>query len=295
MTMRKTTAHNKGGCRQLITQWPIRRGISDAVPSIGGKKEPGNAAGVTSNTKDKTPHENKYHAFTHHQQIGSVTECKSGTKRRKRTIGLRHYTTILFLILYALTMEVEMNDASASSKRPAPLSSLGAAKKRIDDHQSPEGKQTRFIEPEPDETTVSTKLNKHIANPFLETLPESKLTLAKTPYETLFGEDVGDSRALHDDLQTILVLAARWIYDTTMISQEQIKKIKEASCVDPILTIAKWTKLNRHLFNNDEDAIQVKIIVHYTEGTCRQFKDSKQQDPRNPCEPSMERGHQHFR
>jgi hypothetical protein len=96
-----------------------------------------------------------------------------------------------------------------------------------------------------------------LQTPFLETLPESKLTLARTPYEKLFGEDVGDPKALHDDLQTILVLAARWIFDTDMISQEQIKKIKEASSGDPILTTTKWTKLNRHLFNNDEDAIQV--------------------------------------
>jgi hypothetical protein len=42
-----------------------------------------------------------------------------------------------------------------------------------------------------------------------------------------------------------------------MILQEQLKKIKEASSTNPILTIAKWTKLNRQLFNNEEDAIQV--------------------------------------
>jgi hypothetical protein len=118
-------------------------------------------------------------------------------------------------------------------------------------------KQTRFIEPEPDETTVSTKINRHLENPFLETLTESMLNMAKTPYKTLFGNDAGDSSALHDDLQTILALAGRWVYDTAMMTQEQLKKIKEASSSDPILTIAKWRKLNRHLFKNEEEAIQV--------------------------------------
>jgi hypothetical protein len=53
------------------------------------------------------------------------------------------------------------------------------------------------------------------------------------------------------------MIAGRWVYDTAMISQEQLKKLKEASSINPILTLAKWTKLNRHLFKNEDDALQV--------------------------------------
>jgi hypothetical protein len=179
MTMRGTTAHNNGGCRQLITQWPIWEGISDAVPSGSGNMKPSRAAGVMLNTKDRRRHETKNQAFTHHQQREHATVSKRRTKTRKRAIGLRHYTTILFLVLYALTMEVEMNDASTASKRPAPLSSLGAAKKRVDEHRSPEGRHARFMEPEPDETLISTKLNKHVANPLFGNTPGIEIDISK--------------------------------------------------------------------------------------------------------------------
>jgi hypothetical protein len=100
--------------------------------------------------------------------------------------------------------DANMSDASASSKRLAPAGKQETPKKRNDTAQHPTARQTRFEEIEVNETIVSTKPNKHIDNPYLESLPESMLKLAKSPYEALYSEDSGDPKAFHDDLQTLL-------------------------------------------------------------------------------------------
>jgi hypothetical protein len=235
-----------GGNRHLPSPWPREGNTANTKLYQSRPLDSNTTGGEATNKKHKVPQETKRQERHYTDPIGAAYQGHYRKVKRRLLLNLRHVTTLLFLTVYALTMETDanMSDASTSSKRPAPLSSLGAAKKRHDSEQSLTAKQTRFTEPEPGETTVSTKINRHMENPFLETLTESMLNVAKTPYETLFGNDAGDSSALHDDLQTILTLAGCWIYDTAIITQEQLKKIKEASSSDPILTIAKWTKLN---------------------------------------------------
>jgi hypothetical protein len=224
MTMMKVLDDNNGESQLLTLQWPIQKTVSDEMLGNGKRLDLNTANKRENKGNHKAPAAPKSQSVLRQGREKQVFDDHCQPKKRRISISLRHYTAILFLTLYALTMETDasMSDASASSKRPAPISSLGAAKKRIEGEQSPSAKQTRFIEPEPDETIVSTKINRHTENPFLESLTETALNMAKTPYESLFGEDKGDPKALHDDLQTILTLAGRWVYDTAMMTQEQL-------------------------------------------------------------------------
>jgi hypothetical protein len=135
-----------------------------------------------------------------------------------------------------------MLDASFRSAKRAASPQTDRTTKQQDAH---------FAELKVDETKVSTKSNWNTVSPFLETLAETILNLAKTPYTKLFGDDQGGTTAFHDDLQLIIGYAGWWIYDTANISQWQLKEVKEASESSPIITTAKWTTLNRILFGDE--------------------------------------------
>jgi hypothetical protein len=259
MTMMARSEDNNGANRQLLLQETMGKAADEESPSKCRQSDPNTRGEATKSKNHKIPRETDYQRQHCSGKNREEQDKPNQRYKRKWQLRLRHYTTILFLTLYALTMDSDanMSDSSSPGKRPAPAAAMAVARKRHDGGQETMTKLTRFTEPEPDETTVSTKINRHVENPFLETLTESVLKLAKTPYETLFGNDKGDTTALHDDLQTIIAIAGRWVYDTAMMTQEQLKKLKEASSSDPILTIAKWTKLNRHMFKNEEEAIQV--------------------------------------
>jgi hypothetical protein len=81
-----------------------------------------------------------------------------------------------------------MEDATASGKRPAPMSVLKTAKKKLNAKQldlqfggleangtEQEGerrivKKLQIVEPEEDESMVLTTANPHVFNPFLESI-----------------------------------------------------------------------------------------------------------------------------
>jgi hypothetical protein len=88
-------------------------------------------------------------------------------------------------------------------------------------------------------------------------LTETVLQLAKTPYTKFLGEDKGDTTAFHDDLQLIITYAGRWTHNTANISQQQLKEIKEATSKNPIITIARWTTLNRIMFGDETQEMNV--------------------------------------
>jgi hypothetical protein len=191
MTMRIETDTTNGGSQPVPSPW---------TKAGGNAKTPLNrVAMVDSNNKTwekydgdhKLPY-NRTKESKRHSREKSIVDPNREPRKRSARITYRHYTAILYLILYAVTVimdtDANMSDAVATSKR----------QKRNEGEQSPTTKQTRFTEPDPDETVVSTKIqvNRHLENPFLETLPESLQIKAKTPYETLFGEDSCNTRLI---------------------------------------------------------------------------------------------------
>jgi hypothetical protein len=143
--------------------------------------------------------------------------------------------------------DLDMTEAAAMGKRAAPTESTESSGKKKNN------KRIQIVEPEVDETVVSTKANPHIFNPFLGQLSDRTRQLATMPYSMLCGEDKGDLRAFHDDLQQILMMTGRWIYDVTTLQQDKIKQLKEAPATAPIITTSKWTKIMRILFTEGDD------------------------------------------
>jgi hypothetical protein len=171
-------------------------------------------------------------------------------------------------------LAVRMEDTTAAGKRSAPTSVLKTAKKinakQLDLQfgeleagglEQKDGrrivKKLQIVEPEEDHSIVSTKANPHVFNPFLESLSESSRAEARSPYLKMFGEDKGDQNAFHDDLQVIIVMAARWIYNEATLSQAKLKLVKESSHEGLRLHLVQWTNINRILFSEDEETIQV--------------------------------------
>jgi hypothetical protein len=107
------------------------------------------------------------------------------------------------------------------------------------------------------EDVVSTTVNHNIASQVLEDLSESQLALVRSPYERLFGQDRNDKKAFHDNLTLILMYAGKWIHNTTQLAQDQLKQIKEAPPIAPVITTAMWTKINRYLFRQENDKLQM--------------------------------------
>ena len=118
--------------------------------------------------------------------------------------------------------DADMTEVAAMGKRAAPsgMSETEGQKKH--------NKRIQIVEPEADETVVSTKANPHVFNPFLEQLSGKMRQLATKPYTALFGEDKGDANAFHDDLQALLMMTGRWVHNVKILQQDKLKQIKEA-------------------------------------------------------------------
>jgi hypothetical protein len=185
------------------------------------------------------------------------------------TLSRRHTGSILFLLLLILSLlmdaDANMSDASTAGKRAASPMTKATRKKTTQD-TSPT-KQTRFTEPPAVEDVISTKANHNMATQGFEELNESMVTLARTPYERLHGHDMGDEKAFHDDLNSILLSAGKWIHGTTQLAQDQLKRIKEAPAIAPIITTANWTTLTRCIFRQETDKIKM-----LSSEECKQFK-----------------------
>jgi hypothetical protein len=134
-------------------------------------------------------------------------------------------------------------------------------------HEATPTKQARFADIPAVEDVISTTANHNMSTQGFEDLNESMVALARTPYERLHGHDMGDEKAFHDDLNSILIMAGKWIHGTTQLAQDQLKRIKEAPAIAPIITTANWTTLNRYIFRQETDKIR---MLNGEE--CRQFK-----------------------
>jgi hypothetical protein len=158
-----------------------------------------------------------------------------------------------------------MSDTSAAGKRAAsPMTKTH--RKKTSQETSPI-KQARFAEIPTVEDVISTTANHNMATQGFEDLNESMVALARTPYERLHGHDMGDDKAFHDDLNSILISAGKWIHGTTQLAQDQLKRIKEAPAIAPIITTANWTTLNRYIFRQETDKIRM-----LSGEECKQFK-----------------------
>jgi hypothetical protein len=146
-----------------------------------------------------------------------------------KKLSCRHYELILFLtlLIFSLTMDTEMSDPPTLGKQ---MASPGATTK----HK----KVTLFAEIHLEEDVVSTTANHNITNQGFEDLTESMVALARSPYKRLHGQDMGDEKAFHNDLNVILIAAGKWLYDTNQLAQDQLKKIMEALAIAQIITTA---------------------------------------------------------
>jgi hypothetical protein len=143
MTMMRASARNNGGSTTVGNNQPTHLDHTTQAPS----KEPTAQPNKSKPTKILSP---------------PVTT----TIRQLYSLHRRHYTTILLLLLYALTrtiMETDasMSDAPASTKRST--SPLAKKNQKNATQGTPPIKQISFLEVPTDEDGVSTTANHNIA------------------------------------------------------------------------------------------------------------------------------------
>ncbi|MGL4350849.1 MAG: hypothetical protein ACRCT2_09865, partial [Plesiomonas shigelloides] len=145
-----------------------------------------------------------------------------------------------------------MMDDVNKGKRSASTPLKESQKKGNHAHHSPQEKSTRFNVLE-DQAIVSSAPNRQILpDPIADLmLDEESDKWARTPYSTLFGQDEGDKTAFHDDLLTILTIAGKWVHTKNTLTAEQLKAIKQSKEDNPVITTAKWRRLNLLLFSKD--------------------------------------------